>query len=102
MSLKLPSFLYKTVPYVYMLGGGALMYEFRGWLGGWITGIVGLALITYGLALLLLRNDFQEQSKSDGPASRYDDSRFDDVRVQSGLISSKASKNKGPISRKKP
>ncbi len=102
MSLKLPGFLYKTIPYIYMLGGASMMYAFRGWLGGWVSGIVGLALITYGFAVLMLRKDFQEQSESDGPVSRYDDSRFDDVRVQSELISSKASKNKGPISRKKP
>lgn len=101
MSFKLPKFLYVSLPYVFMVGGAATAYAFRGWLGGWVGGIVGLGLVTYGFAVLMLRKDFREQNESDGPASRYDDSRFDDIRVQSSLISSKASQNKGPPPRKK-
>jgi len=101
MSFKLPKFLYVTLPYFYMISGAAIIYVLRGWLGGWIGGIVGLGLLTYGAAVLMLRKDFQDQSQSEGPASRYDDSRFDDIRVQSSLISSKASENKGPPSHRK-
>ncbi len=101
MSFKLPKFLYVSMPYVYMVGGALIVYSFRGWLGGWIGGIAGLALMTYGFAVLMLRKDYRAQDESDGPASRYDDSRFEDVRIQSTLISSKASENKGPPSRKK-
>ena len=96
MSFKLPKFLYVTMPYVYIGGGALIVYVFRGWMGGWISGIVGLGLMTYGSAVLMLRKDFREQNQSEGPSSRYDDSRFDDIRVQSSILSSKASQNKGP------
>jgi hypothetical protein len=101
MNFKLPKFLYVSLPYIYMVGGALIVYVFRGWLGGWITGIVGLGLMVYGFAVLMLRKDFRAQDDSEGPASRYDDSRFEDVRIQSTLISSKASENKGPPARKK-
>lgn len=89
------------MPYGYMVGGALIVYFFRGWLGGWITGIAGLGLVTYGFAVLMLRKNLREQNESEGPPSRYDDSRFDDIRVQSSILSSKASENKGPPSRKR-
>jgi ABC-type transport system involved in cytochrome bd biosynthesis fused ATPase/permease subunit len=101
MSFKLPKFLYVSLPYIYMVGGALIVYVFRGFLGGWITGVIGMALAIYGFAVLMLRKDFRVQDQSDAGASRYDDSRYDDIRVQSSLISSKASENKGPPARKK-
>lgn len=101
MNFKLPKFLYVTLPYIYMAGGALIAYVFRGGLRGWVVGIVGLGLVIYGFALLMLRKDYQEQNQSEGPASRYDDSRFDDIRVQSSLLSSKASENKGPPPRRR-
>lgn len=101
MSFKLPKFLYVTMPYICMVVGALIVYVFRGWLGGWVTGIVGLGLMVYGFAVLMLRKDFRAQNESEGPASRYDDSRFDDIRVQSSLLSSKASENKGPPPRRR-
>jgi hypothetical protein len=101
MSFKLPKFLYVTLPYFYMVCGAVIIYVLRGWLGGWVGGIVGLGLLTYGAMVLMLRKDFKAQNETDGPANRYDDSRFDDVRVQANLISSKASQNKGPQPRKR-
>lgn len=101
MSFKLPRFLYVTLPYFYMVCGALIIYGLRNWLGGWIGGIVGGGLMTYGAAVLMLRKDFRSQNDSEGPASRYDDSRFEDIRVQSDLISSKASQNKGPPPRRR-
>jgi len=99
MNIRLPRFIYRSLPYLCMVGGAVMMYMLRGWKGGWIGGIVGLVLLTYGFAILMLRKDADEQDRGDGPPSRYDDSRFNDIRVQSDLFSSKASKNKGPPTR---
>jgi hypothetical protein len=101
MSFKLPRFLYVTLPYFNMICGAVLIYVFRGWLGGWISGIAGLGLMTYGFAVLMLRKDFRDQNESEFQASRYDDSRFQDIRLQSDITSSQASQNKGPPLRKR-